>query len=148
LGRPSGRARDVLGALRSPFVDHSKVDLKVREARFFLEEMGKLTGPASRGALDLVERIGFHLSAFLSASRSIDYRLRTENPTTYPAWRAEWDKKLAPAHDELIKAMVDDRNVEVHESGSTAEPRETQRHVGAGEYDLGPSGRVQVVGPS
>ncbi|MGH7439837.1 MAG: hypothetical protein ACRENE_29465 [Polyangiaceae bacterium] len=43
--------------------------------------------------------------------------------------------------------MVDDRNVEVHESGSTAGAKETTKHVGAGVYDLGPAGTVTVVGP-
>jgi hypothetical protein len=128
-------------------MDYSKVGLKVREAEFFLAELAELVTPASRGALDLVERIGFFLSAFLSAARSIDYRLRHERPTTYPSWRTQWDGTLSQKHGELIKAMIDDRNVEVHADGSTADPRETQEHLGAGPYDLGQGGRLEVVGP-
>lgn len=109
--------------------------------------MRKLVEPAAHGATEFVERIGFYLSAFLSASRSIDNRLRRENGATYLAWRTAWDARLSQEHHELIKAMVDDRNLEVHESGSAADPRQSQRPVGPGTYDLGPGGRTEVVGP-
>ena len=37
----------------------------------------------------------------------------------YPTWRKTWDASLTPQEDSLIKFMVNDRNVEVHESGSS-----------------------------
>ena len=61
---------------------------------------------------------GFLLSAFLSAARSIDYRLRHEHKATYEPWRRTWDARLTPAENGLIKFMIDDRNEEVHDSGS------------------------------
>lgn len=96
-----------------------KVDKKLREARFFLVKM------AERAAMAFGEHeeFDFYLSAFLSAGRSVDYRLRHTSPT-YPAFRAAWDQSLSADEANLIKFMVDDRNVEVHEAGSTRQEDE------------------------
>ena len=106
-----------------------KVDKKLREARFFLEKM------AERAAMAFGdhERFDFYLSAFLSAGRSVDYRLRHTSPT-YLAFRAAWDKSLSADEAELIKFMVDDRNVEVHEAGSTRREEELRIPV-QGTYE-------------
>ena len=64
------------------------------------------------------EPFDFFLSAFLSASRSIDYRLRHEQSAIYPVWRDSWNAALAPNDDQLMKYMADDRALEVHRSGS------------------------------
>jgi hypothetical protein len=58
------------------------------------------------------------LSAFLNATRTIDYRLRPEHKTTYPAWRTKWDATLKAQERGLIKFLIDDRNFEVHAGGS------------------------------
>lgn len=64
------------------------------------------------------EPFDFYLSAFLSASRSIDYRLRHQQSAIYPAWRNSWDANLAAGDDQLIKFLCGDRGHEVHKSGS------------------------------
>lgn len=64
------------------------------------------------------EESDFFLSAFLSACRSVDYRLRHEQGATYKIFRESWNNALSPAEQRLMKFMVDDRNFEVHESGS------------------------------
>jgi hypothetical protein len=90
------------------------VEKKLREARFFLNKMIE----QEKLAFGDKEPFDFYLSAFLSAARTVDYRLRHEQETTYPAWRKAWDASLGSAGQGLIKFMIDDRNVEVHESGS------------------------------
>ena len=91
------------------------VEKKLREAEFFLSE---LADQASR-ALGVGEEFDCFLSAFLGACRTVDYRLRHEQPTLYPPWRSQWDAALSPDDRALIKFLVDDRNFEIHESGST-----------------------------
>jgi hypothetical protein len=90
------------------------VEKKVREAQYFLNQMIEKESVAFGDK----EPFDFNLSAFLSAARSVDYRLRHEQPGTYPTWRTAWDANLSPADACLIKFMVDDRADEVHESGS------------------------------
>jgi hypothetical protein len=65
------------------------------------------------------ERFDCFLSAFLSAGRTVDYRLRHEQKAIYKPWRKAWDAGLTPEQNSLSKFMVDDRNDEVHESGSS-----------------------------
>jgi hypothetical protein len=60
----------------------------------------------------------FLLSAFLSAARSVDWRLAHEQQVLYPGWRPNWDASLTPEQKSLMRHLVNDRNVEVHESGS------------------------------
>jgi hypothetical protein len=103
-----------------------RAEKKLREAKYFLDQMIEKESLAFGDK----EPFDFNLSAFLSASRSIDYRLRHEQPETYPAWRTAWDANLSPADACLIKFMVDDRNDEVHESGSG-------RSVGTQDIEVG-----------
>ncbi len=77
-------------------MDLERIEKKLREARFFLDKMRD----QESGAFGDKEPFDFYLSACLGAARSVDYRL------TSPEQR-------------LIEFMVIDRNVEVHESGST-----------------------------
>ncbi len=69
----------------------------------------------------------YYLSAFLSAGRTVDYRLCHEQKVIYKSWRKEWNTRLTPDDNRLMKFMVDDRNEEVHESGSSRS--EAQEHV-------------------
>jgi len=96
-------------------MDLARVHKKIAEARFFLRQMteqeGRLIGDR--------EQFDYYLSAFLSAGRTIDCRLRHEQAAIYPAWRTIWNTSLTPQENSLIKFMVDDRNDEVHESGSS-----------------------------
>ena len=92
-----------------------KVEKKLREADFFLNKMRQHESKAFGDR----EPFDFFLSAFLSACRTVDYRLRHEQPAIYPAWRDAWEANRAPNESKLIKFIVDDRNTEVHESSSS-----------------------------
>jgi hypothetical protein len=87
---------------------------ELREAQYFLNQMIEKESLAFGDK----EPFDLNLSAFLGAARSVDYRLRHEQPGTYPTWRTAWDDNLSPADTCLIRFMVDDRNDEVHKSGS------------------------------
>jgi hypothetical protein len=116
------------------------VEKKLREARFFLNEMIE----RERMAFGDGERFDFYLSAFLSAGRTVDYRLRHQQ-TAYPTWRTAWDTRN-PAQQGLIKFMVDDRNIEVHESGSSRSTKTEEIKVPVGGTYSDKSGTLQSMG--
>ena len=118
-----------------------RIDKKLREAHFFL---GKMLERAQMAFGDH-EEFDFYLSAFLSAGRSVDYRLRHEQGGTYVTFRAGWDSTLSQDDQRLVKFLVDDRNVEVHESGSSRTQHESRIPV-AGMY-RDRSGTVMVSAP-
>ena len=122
-------------------MDLARIEKKLREAGFFLNQM---RDRESRAFGDR-EQFDFYLSACLGAARSVDYRLRHEQPNTYPVWRKNWDESLTPSEAGLIKFMVDDRNVEVHESGSSRGVKDERIKI-PGTYS-DPSGTVTVSGP-
>jgi hypothetical protein len=124
-------------------MDLARVQKKIAEARFFL---GKITEQERRVGGDDREPFDFYLSAFLSAARTVDYRLRHEQAGTYPAWRTAWDARLTPQENSLIKFMVDDRNIEVHESGSSRSVDREGVELGIGEHRLA-GGMHTVSGP-
>jgi hypothetical protein len=107
-----------------------RIDKKLREARFFLRKMGE----RAQIAFGEHEEFDFYLSAFLSAGRSVDYRLRHEQGAAYVTFRAGWEKTLSPDDQCLVKALVDDRNVDVHESGSSRTEGEGRIPVIGGRY--------------
>jgi hypothetical protein len=124
------------------------VEKKIREARFFLDKMAD----HERLAYNAKEPFDFFLSAFLSACRTIDYRLRCEQNAVYPTWRDAWDAKRTASERTLIKFLIDDRNVEVHGSGSSRVVGTEKRELGAGTHVLASgtlyvSGGVPGVGP-
>jgi len=102
-----------------------QIDKKLREAHFFLRKMGE----RAQLAFGDQEEFDFYLSAFLSAGRTVDYRLRHEQGTAYKAFRAGWDSALSPDEQSLVKFLVDDRNLEVHESGSNRTEHESRIRV-------------------
>jgi hypothetical protein len=118
------------------------VEKKVREARFFLDRMIE----HERMAFDDKEPFDFYLSAFLGAGRTVDYRLRHEQKAIYPIWRHGWDATLNQAQQDLIKFMIDDRNVEVHASGSSRVVKTEARELGTGRHSLA-RGTIEVFGP-
>ena len=118
------------------------VEKKQREGRFFLS---KMTEQESR-AFGERESFDFYLSAFLSASRSIDYRLRHEQSANYPAWRDSWNAALAPNDDQLMKYMADDRALEVHRSGSGRNATVEYSDIPSSTYSDG-SGVLTVFAP-
>jgi hypothetical protein len=109
--------------------DMLRIDKKLREARFFLGRMAE----RAQMAFGDHEEFDFYLSAFLSAGRSVDYRLRHEEAAAYTTFRNSWDSALSPDDQRLVKFLVDDRNVEVHESGSSRTEHQSRIRV-AGTY--------------
>jgi hypothetical protein len=69
------------------------VEKKLREAKFFLDKMIEHEQMAFKDK----EPFEFYLSAFLSAGRTVDYRLRHEQKAIYPSWRIRWDATLTRA---------------------------------------------------
>lgn len=125
-------------------LDIARVHKKIGEAHFFL---GKMTEQEGRIVGDK-EPFDYYLSAFLSAGRTVDYRLRHEQAGIYPAWRTAWDANLAPQESTLIKFMVDDRNDEVHERGSSRTIAQEGVEFGIGEHRLpGGGGMISISGP-
>ncbi len=114
------------------------VEKKLREARFHLGKMND----QERRAFGDKEPFDFHLSAFLSAAKTVDNRLRHEQGPIYKPWRTAWDGRLTAEKNELIKFMVDDRNVEVHESGSGRDVKTESIKVGHSYSDE--SGTLEV----
>jgi hypothetical protein len=117
-----------------------RIRKKLREATFFL---GKLA-ERSRLAFGDREEFDFYLSALLSAARSVDYRLRHED-SAYADFRASWNTSLSPDEQALVKFMVDDRNLEIHESGSSRVQGEERVAIGSSYRDA--SGTVTVAAP-
>ena len=85
------------------------------------------------------EPFDYYLSRFLSATRTIDYRLRHEQSPIYPIWRKVWDAALSSHDNGLMKFMVGDRNIEVHESGSSRRVVEGSAELPIGTYRGGTS---------
>jgi hypothetical protein len=118
-----------------------RVEKKLREARFFLTKMRE----HERMAFSDKEPFDFYLSAFLSAARTVDYRLRHEKAGIYTSWRTIWDASLAVTEKNLIKFLVDDRNDEVHASGSSRVVKTENRELGPGTHSFA-SGTIEVTG--
>jgi len=95
-------------------MDLSRIEKKLLEAEFFLLHLKQ----RERYPLGNAEELDFLLSAFLSAARSIDYRLRHEQKEPYKDWRKAWNERMPPDDRLLVKFIDDDRALEVHESGS------------------------------
>lgn len=110
------------------------VEKKLREVRFFLDQ----TRERERRAFGDKERFDFYLSAFLNAARTVDNRLRYEQPA-YRAWREAWNVAHS-AQDKLIKFIHDDRDSEIHESASNRITQDKEIELGIGESYSDPSG--------
>jgi hypothetical protein len=123
-------------------LDLSQVHKKIAEARFFLDLLTK------QESLIIGDKnpFDYFLSAFLSAARTVDWRLRHEQATIYPGWRSAWDASLTPEDNALIKFMVDDRNQEVHESGSRRSMGQEEIGLPIGESHI-EGGIVTICGP-
>jgi hypothetical protein len=115
------------------------VEKKIREAAFFLQKMKQLEDLAFGDS----ERFDFYLSAFLSAARSIDYRLRHDHSPEYPIWRETWNAQN-PQHQTLLKFMAGDRAAEVHESGSERSVKIVEKPIYGSYSDA--SGTLESTG--
>lgn len=105
-----------LWALQDVLMDLSAAEKKLREARFFLDQMREQEARPSEDQ----ESFEFYLSAFLNAARTVQYRLVHEAArvgVSYRRWRERWesDHQLPAA---VIRFFVRDRDLEVHERGS------------------------------
>jgi hypothetical protein len=123
-------------------MDLPNVDKKLAEARFFLSKMSE----QEKRAFGDKEPFDFYLSAFLSAARTVDYRLRHEQMTLYPPWRTNtWDTLISPAEKGLMKYLADERAAEVHQSGSARVQKTEDIPVGDSYSDS--SGTLYVFAP-
>jgi len=123
-------------------MDLSRVHKKVGEAQFFLEKMIQ----RERRLFGDHVQFDYYMSAFLNAGRTVDYRLSHEQKAIYNPWRKAWNASLKPEEKAIFKFMVDDRNVEVHESGSSRSAGREGIKVAAGSSYSDASGTVQVFG--
>src|SRR5262245_967358 len=98
-----------------------------------------------RDAFEDKEPFDFYLSAFLNAGRTVDNRLKHEQKTIYLTWRTAWHATLTQTQRDLIKFMIDNRNVEVHEGGSRRVVKTENRELGPGTHSLA-SGTHEVFG--
>jgi hypothetical protein len=122
-------------------IDLQNVEKKLREVRFFYERM---IDQESRAFGDK-EPFDFFLSAFLSASKTVDYRLRHEHDAAYQPWREKWNSTLTAQEARLIEFMVDHRNLDVHESG-TGHGVKNEKIAVSGTY-ADKSGTVTISAP-
>jgi hypothetical protein len=122
----------------------SRVHKKLAEADFFF---GKMCGEEPRFIGDK-EPFDYYLSAFLNAGRTVDYRLIHAHGGTYKPWRDAWRQRLAAGEDRLIEFMFQDRNIEVHATGSNRSRGQEGVEFGIGEHRL-PRGQgmIQIGGP-
>jgi len=117
---------------------------KVREARFFLGELRK-RDEISR--LDLEEEFGFQVSAFLSASSSVQSVLSVENPGTFKPHRNAW---LASMDDDLrliVNFMFDRRRLTVHQGKGSARQLVEHVHVLKEKVKEGRAHGARVIQP-
>lgn len=115
------------------------MEKKLREAAFFLEKLRQQCD----GAFGDREPVDFYLSAFLSAGYAVENRHRKAIKNGGPAS----PRATVPGDAEFVKFMVDDRNMEIHENGSSRilETVDVPVHVGTTYKDR--SGSFTVTGP-
>jgi hypothetical protein len=112
-------------------LDFSRVHKKLAEANYFFQllmQQEQCTIGYHREPFDYL------LSAFLNATRTVDYRLRHEQGTTYKPWRAAWDATLTPEQRGMMKYMANDRAAEVHRTGSGRSVKKEQVVLRPGRY--------------
>jgi len=132
-----------------PMADVSTLAKKTREASFFLQHMRG----QERLAFGDRERFDFYLSAFLSAARSV--LLRLEEPRgpfgwLFGTWRTRvWNRSLGRAERRAANRLIEffrvDRNLEVHESGSTRAVKSVETPVS--DFYSDDSGTLQTFRP-
>jgi hypothetical protein len=93
----------------------ASVRRKLREVIFFYRNLSE--GDATPGPES--EDVYFHLSAFLSAGRSITGFFCEEQNRL---WFQDWKMRLTEGDRILLNYMVRQRNMEVHESGADVIP--------------------------
>jgi hypothetical protein len=87
-------------------------------------------------------RYDHRLNAFLSAARSVDYRLRCECPNTYPDWRKQWNAEH-PAEDSVLVFINSKRANDAHKRGSGRTAKTEEIKVGTGSSYSDKGGKVE-----
>jgi hypothetical protein len=116
------------------------VKAKLHEARSALTEMRDEEQKAAGES-----RYDHRLNAFLSAARSVDYRLRCEYPNRYPDWRKQWNAQY-PAEDSLLVIINSKRADDVHKRGSGRTVKAEEIKVGTGGSYSDKGGKVESSG--
>jgi hypothetical protein len=70
-----------------------------------------------------------HLSAFLSAGRSVTFALQKEAKTEYDAWSSSWFGALPPEDRRLMDYMKEQRNAELKQAGAVVSTTVEERLV-------------------
>jgi hypothetical protein len=94
--------------------DIPETERKLREAQFFLGCMQA----EERKTVREPEVFRFYLSAFLSAGRSVTFRLQNEVGGRYRPWFDEWLMRQSEDERKFLTFMNDQRRAEVHMLGS------------------------------
>jgi len=91
-----------------------KTQRKLHEAQFFYRHLVAERERTSRkpGAFE------YYFSAFLSAARSVPWRMEKEEKEKYLAWRPTWEEKLTSEERKLLKFTNELRVDEVHRAGA------------------------------
>lgn len=91
---------------------------KLREARFFLD---RLIAESKRAVRNEPEALGFYLSAFLSAARSVTFALQHEEKDRYDAWFPSWFAQRGVEDQELLNFLKTQRNYAEKRGGADVE---------------------------
>jgi len=112
------------------------VEKKLRAARFALDQMIE----QDRMAASKEEQFDLYLSGLLAAGMSIRNAFHVEQDRkrneAVKKWKSDWEARLSPEERCLWDFMREDRNHEVHRSGSSRKAVTEKREVGAGTYRL------------
>ena len=80
---------------------------KLREARFFLDQMERELTSAGHNPVEAFE---FYLSAFLSAARSVTFILEAEEQHKYPEWSRAWRETRSEKEKQMLARFTSARN--------------------------------------
>jgi len=116
---------------------------KLREARFFLELLRDRAGDFPLDS----ENVGFFLSAFLSAARSVTLVLQVEEKDKYDAVYPAWEATLADQDRGLLRYMNGQRVAEVHKVGAAVASSVEYRKVSEMRVERGGRWRVIFTAP-
>jgi hypothetical protein len=122
--------------------DIKYVKAKLEQARSALDKMRR----EERKAFSDRAEFNHLLSDFLSAGRSVDYRLCHEYSARYIDWREKWNEQNQ-SEDRILKSMHDRRDDEVHERGAGHIVKDEQIKIGVGGSYGDPGGpTLEVMG--
>jgi hypothetical protein len=77
-----------------------KTQKKLSEAQFFYRQLVK---EARRPSMNEPGAFGYYFSGFLSAARSVPWRMQNEEAEKYAVWRPKWEHKLTAEEHKLLK---------------------------------------------